>query len=206
MTLFGRILCAALLIGIASSAAAENFKCKLPDGTSTYQDRPCDKNVATQEVVNASNGAVLAMSMSEAAMVGLRLGAKKASASGRMSPVVANCLSGMSNERFYTTFQHLLADNIDPADLKAANTFYNSPTGRKYSRRNVIRVYALAGESAPEQPPIMTPKEENEVSEFTSTPAGQTLITRRFLENAEALPIIVSRIQEISKECGKQHW
>ena len=206
MTIIGRVSIAVLLISLSFSVAAENYMCKQPNGSTTYQDTPCTATGDTQQVVSAASGDVLGLTMSEAATVGLRIGAQKAADSGRMSKVVAACLGGMRKDRFYSTFQHLLAENLSAADLKAANAFFNSSTGRKYSKRNVLQVYSTMGVTPPEQAPLLTATEENEVSEFTSTSAGQTLITRRFLSSAESRPEVVARLQEIYKECGARRW
>ncbi|HSY28851.1 MAG TPA: DUF2059 domain-containing protein, partial [Burkholderiaceae bacterium] len=144
--------------------------------------------------------------VSESAMVGLRANARKAEASGRMSKIVAACFNELDNSRFYSTFQRLFAENMNAGDLKAANAFFNSPTGRKYARRLALNAYTLMGERPPEQAPVLKPAEENEVSEFVSTPVGQMLIKRKFIVSAGTFPAVVTRIQELYKECGAAHW
>lgn len=206
MAILGRIQCAILLASLSFAAFAENYKCKLPDGSTTYQDRPCSANGATQQVVAANTGAVLGSSMSEAAMVGLRVGARRAAASGAMSKMVAACIDGQDNMKFYSAFQHLLAENFSAGDLKIANAFFNGPTGRKFAKRNILKVYTSMGEVPPEPAPVLSVLEENEVAEFTATAAGQALITRKFLSTAESLPLIVERLQEIKNQCGARHW
>jgi len=48
--------------------------------------------------------------------------------------------------------------------------------------------------------------EENAVAEFTATPAGQKLITQKFLTSAESLPVVGARINELYMECGARRW
>jgi hypothetical protein len=206
VTTFFRIQCGLLLACLSLAANAENFKCKLPDGSTTYQDTPCTSSNATQEVVTAASGSVLISIVSELVMIGVRSGARKAEASGRMSKIVAACFNGLDNSRFYSTFQHLYSENMSAGDLKAANAFFNSPTGRKYARRLVLSGYASIGETPPEQAPVLKAAEENEVSEFVSTPVGQMLITRKFIVASGTFPAVVARIQELYKECGAKHW
>jgi hypothetical protein len=206
MAVFGRMQCGVLLLSLCVSAAAENYKCKLADGSTTYQDTPCTSNAATQQVVNTASGSVLGLTMSEAGMVSLRRIARKASERGGMSKTIAACFNGLGNDRLYSTFQHLLAENLSVGDLKAANAFFNSPTGQKLARRNVLRAYSLSGETPPEQEPVLSAIEENAVAEFTATPAGQKLITQKFLTSAESLPVVGARINELYMECGAQRW
>lgn len=206
MAISGRILGAGLLACVSFSAFADNYKCKLQDGSTTYQDQPCSMNGATQQVVAANTGAVLGSSMSEAAMVGLRFGARKAAESGRISKMAATCIDGQDNMKFYSAFQRLLAENFSAGDLKIANAFFNGPTGRKFAKRNVLKIYTSLGEVPPEPAPVLTALEENEVAEFTATPAGQALITRKFLSTAESLPLVVERLQEIRSQCGARRW
>lgn len=206
MTWLVRIPSALLLACLSFSVNAETFKCKLPDGSATYQDTPCTQSGSTQQSLSAMTGSVLGMSMSEAAMVGLRANAKRAGEMGTMSKIVSACLSGQDNGRFYSTFQRLLADNLPSEDLKAANAFFDSPAGRKYAKRNLAKIYASLGERPSDPTPILTAAEENQIAEFTATPAGQRLVTQRFLNTAESLPLVVGRIQELYKECGARRW
>ena len=206
MAVFGRMQCGVLLLSLCVSAAAENYKCKLADGSTTYQDTPCTVNGATQQVVNVATGSVLGLTMSEMGMIGLRSGVRKLSERGMMSKKVEACFNGLGNERLYSTFQHLLAENLSTADLKEANAFFNSATGQKFAKRNVLQAYSLQGETPPEQPPVLNPIEENAVAEFTATPAGQKLVKQRFLASAESLPVVVARIQELRNECGARSW
>jgi len=69
-----------------------------------------------------------------------------------------------------------------------------------------LNAYASMGETPHEQAPVLTAAEENEVSEFVSTPAGQMLITRKFIASTGTLPAVVARIQELYKECGAARW
>jgi hypothetical protein len=143
MAVFGRMQCGVLLLSLCVSAAAENYKCKLADGSTTYQDTPCTVNGATQQVVNVATGSVLGLTMSEMGMIGLRSGVRKLSERGMMSKKVEACFNGLGNERLYSTFQHLLAENLSTADLKEANAFFNSATGQKFAKRNVLQAYSL---------------------------------------------------------------
>jgi hypothetical protein len=205
MAVFGRIQCGVLLLSLCVSAAADTYKCKQADGSVAYQGLPCAANSVAQQVVNPATGSVLGLAMSEMGMVGLRMAMRKESDRGMISKPVAACFNAMGNERLYSTFQHLLADNMSAADLREANAFFNSETGQKLARRNVLRAYALTGATPPGPEPLLTAVEENAVSEFTATPAGQKLITKKFMTSSDSLPVVVLRVQELYNECRPQH-
>jgi len=73
-----RILGALLLVCLSLAAHAENYKCKLSDGSTTYQDTPCASLSGTQEVITNASGSVLISLVSEAAMVGWRASPRNA--------------------------------------------------------------------------------------------------------------------------------
>jgi hypothetical protein len=194
-----RISLAVLLICLSITSHAETFKCKLPDGTVTYQDRPCVQSGATQQQL-AVTGSVLALTLSEATMIGVRAGIRQHE--GTLSKLAFDCLMGQDNSRFYSTYQRILSENMNPADLKAANEFFDSPVGRKFAKRELSVAYKTVGQTAPEPLPIISAAEENQISEFKATSAGQMLITNKFMNKATLLPAVFERAKELRKECG----
>lgn len=203
MSLMWRLSLAILLACFSFSASAETFKCKLPDGSTTYQDTPCMQNGATQQQVVAS-GSVLALTLSEAGMLGLRSVVNQY-AVGR-SKFTVDCLMGQDNSRLYNVFQKILSENMNAADLKVANAFFDSPTGRKFAKRELANTYKSFGRVPSEPTPVLNAAEENQVAEFKATPAGQMLITNRFMDKATALPVVRERVLELMKECGARRY
>lgn len=203
MRLVWRMSLAALLTCLSLSAYAETFKCKLSDGTTTYQDTPCTQTGATQQQV-AVTGSVLALTLSEAGMVGLRAVVHKFE--GGMSKLTVSCLMGQDNSRLYNTFQKILSENMNVPDLKAANAFFDSPTGRKFAKRELVGTYKTFGQTPPDRTPFLNAAEENQVAEFKATPAGQMLITNKFMDKATTMPIVRERVSELMKECGAQRF
>jgi hypothetical protein len=203
MTSRWRLLLAALLACLSFSASAETFKCKLSDGTTTYQDTPCMQSGATQQQV-AVTGSVLALTLSEAGMVTLRGLVRQFQ--GGMSKYTVSCLTEMDNTRLYSLFQKILQENINADELKAANVFYDSPTGRKFAKRDLAVFYKSLGLTPSDPTPALNPAEVNQIAEFTATPAGQTLIKGRFIDKATAMPIVRDRINELMRECGSRRY
>jgi hypothetical protein len=203
MSTVWRILLATLLACLSFSVSAETFKCKLPDGTTTYQDTPCMQSGATQQQITAT-GSVLALTLSEAGMVTLRSLVHQFE--GGMSKYTVSCLMGQDNSRFYSTFQKILQENMNAADLKAANAFFDSTTGRKFAKRNLAVFYRSVGQTPSDPVAPLNAAEENQVAEFTATPAGQTLIQNKFIDKATSLPIVRDRINDLMRECGARRY
>jgi hypothetical protein len=198
-----RVLLAMLLACLSFSACADTFKCKLADGSTTYQDTPCMQSGATQQEITAA-GSVLALSMSEAVTVGMRAGISQNEAF--MSKFAVSCLKSQDNSRFYSTFQRILSENMTPADLKAANAFFDSPTGRKFAKRELATAYKSVGQVPSDPVPVINAAEENQIAEFKATPAGQMLITNKFMNKATLFPAVFERMTELKKECGARRY
>lgn len=161
------------------------------------------QNGATQQEMTAS-GSVLALSLSEGGMIGLH--AVVHQYESNMSKASVACLMGQDNARLYSIMQRILSENMSPADLKAANAFFDSPTGRKYAKRDLAEAYKVFGQPVPQPVPVLSAAELNQVAEFTATPAGQMLITNKFMNKATSLPVVRDRINELMKECGARHY
>jgi hypothetical protein len=184
------------------AAHATAYKCSMPGGQTTYQDTPCQSGVAQQSVSLTNSSSALVTLMADVAMVGLHTAARRQQRLGKIPDAVAGCLASLKGTQFDDAAQRALSSSMSVGDLQAANTFFSSPSGRKFGKLIISQVYVTLGEPSPDSAPAMTNREEVDIQRFISTGAGQLLVNQRFIANSELAPAINARIDELKKSCG----
>ncbi len=184
------------------AAHATAFKCSLPGGGTTYQDTPCQIGVAQQAVSLTNSSSALVTLMADVAMVGLHTLARRQQRLGKLPDGVAGCLASLKGTQFDDAAQRALTSSMSAGDLQAANTFFSSPSGRKFGKLIVSQVYIALGEPSPDSAPAMTYRDEVDIQRFINTGAGQLLVNQKFIANSELKPAINAREEELKKSCG----
>jgi len=184
------------------AAHATAYKCSLPGGGTTYQDTPCQSGVAQQAVNLTNSSSALVTLMADVAMVGLHTVARRQQRLGKLPDAVAGCLASLKGTQFDDAALHALSSSMSVGDLQAANTFFSSPSGRKFGKLIISQVYVALGEPSPDSAPAMNYRDEAEVQRFINTGAGQLLVNQKFIANSELAPAITARSEELKKSCG----
>lgn len=197
-----RIQLAIIVACFPVAAHATAYKCSLPGGGTTYQDTPCQTGVAQQAVSLTNSSSALVTLMADVAMVGLHTAARQQQRLGKIPDAVAGCLASLKGTQFDEAAQRALSSSMSAGDLQAANTFFSSPSGRKFGKFIISQVYIKLGEPSPDSAPAMTGRDTSDVQRFIGTGAGQFLVSQNFIANSELAPAIGARVEELKKSCG----
>ena len=192
------VVCACLPL----TAHATAYKCSLPGGGTAYQDSPCQNGAAQQSVELSIASSGLVTLVSDVAVLGLHVAARKQKQLGYMPDAVANCVMAVKGKDYDGAVQKALSTAMNTADLQTANSFFASPAGRKLGKMILAQSYQSLGEQAPEAAPALNDEEAYKLEVFVHTSAGQILVNQRFIANSDVTPIIRARGEELKKNCG----
>ena len=204
-TTWGRPLLAMVFACFSPAAHADAYKCSLPNGQTSYQDKPCQAGATEKSVELSDSSSALVTLMADAAMVGVHAWARKQKQIGHLAAPTADCLMNLKGKEFDAAAQKALSSSMNPSDLQFANSFFAGNTGRKVGKIVLSQVYQAFGETAPEPAPVLNGKEQMELQRFTTTSAGQLLIDRKFVVNSDVAPGIGQRAEALKNTCGAHH-
>ena len=106
----------------------------------------------------------------ESALLGLQLAAKQRAARGLLPPEQAACFQALQPSEYADTVEKIVSTALSPAELAAADQFFNSPPGRKYARHGLLGTYTAVGETPPEPLPEISADEGRAIEAFTVSP------------------------------------
>jgi hypothetical protein len=195
---------AVLVLACAPLAAnAEMYKCKQADGSSAYQDHPCEAG-ADEKIMKlqGQNPSVLVSMMADIFVVALRAAAKQKLSSGTISQPVANCLMHLESWKLNAALDASLHELMDPGEIRETNEFFLTPAGKKVARKVLVDVYASVGEPAPDAPPKLTYDEETEVGKFNRSSAGSKLLSKNGIAKFVMSPVVIRRIGRMAQSCA----
>jgi hypothetical protein len=137
----------------------------------------------------------------ESALLGLQLAAKQRAARGLLPPEQAACFQALQPSEYADTVEKIVSTALSPAELAAADQFFNSPPGRKYARHGLLGTYTAVGETPPEPLPEISADEGRAIEAFTASPVGRALLKRQVLQTLSAREALDRRGQELVARC-----
>jgi hypothetical protein len=179
------------------------YKCKQADNTVVFQDTPCSTPGSTQQVVKvAESKSVLITALTDSFVAGLRVAAHKEEQAGRATSGFTTCMASADTSSIFSTLERLLSEKMNPAEIQAANTFFNGSAGKKFNKRGLMQVYQDNGEKPPEVPPTLTESENKDLNNFSTTSAGQKLIGQSVLSSIIKDPAVTALAKKIIESCA----
>jgi len=133
-------------------------------------------------------------------LLGAKLGAKSGAEQGKTPQSVVNCLLALDASRLTDLVESLLAANLTPAELQAADVFFESSAGKKYAALGTLDLYLSAGEMPPQDAPNISPEENKEIEDFNGSTTSKKLWN--LLNGASARREFGTRLLALEKSCG----
>ena len=115
------------------------------------------------------------------ALLGLQLAARHSAARGKLAPAQLACFLALQPEAYFETSEQIVGAALSPADIAAADDFFNTPAGRKYARHGLLGLYTALGLKTPEPLPEFSAEDIRAIEAFQATPVGQALVQRQVL-------------------------
>lgn len=137
----------------------------------------------------------------ESALIGLQLAAKQRAAKGVLPAEQNACFQALQPSEYYDTAEKIVTAALSAADIAAADQFFGSIPGRKYTRHGLLGIYTALGEKPPEALPEFSTADGRAIEIFTASPAGQALLKRQVLQSLPASEALNSRGQELVARC-----
>lgn len=138
---------------------------------------------------------------SESALIGLQLAAKQRAAKGILPAEQNACFQALQPSEYFETAEKIVTTALSPADVAAADQFFNSIPGRKYARHGLLSIYTALGEKLPEPLPELSTADGKAIEFFMNTTAGQALLKRQVLQALPAREALDRRAQELVTRC-----
>jgi hypothetical protein len=155
------------------------------------------------EGARAQGGSQLSATLSEAALLGMRLSVERALQQGKLPARVAKCVAEQSATSLSPTYETLSGELLTKEEIAAASSFLSSPVGRKYAKYGQLQVYAAVGMRPPEPLPDFSDAEYRELESFSRTSAGNKLMVQKVMEGPAARQAVNRRVQEIIASCDR---
>ncbi|MBS0417118.1 MAG: DUF2059 domain-containing protein [Proteobacteria bacterium] len=133
-------------------------------------------------------------------LLGTQLGAKSGAEQGKTPPSVLECLLSLDAASLTDLVESVLVASLTPAELQAADAFFESSAGKKYAKLGTLDLYLSAGEVPPEDAPSISPEENKEIAQFNGTATNKKLWNA--LNGASARRVFGTRLLELEKACG----
>lgn len=140
--------------------------------------------------------------LAKPALLGMQLSVRRGQQLGKVPPQVAQCVQSLRESSFTIVLASLLVERLEPKEVQAADEFFGTAVGKKYARHTLLQVYDAVDEKAPEALPDFSAAEYKELETFSRTSAGDKLLVRRVMEDADARQAIGSQIQSLLGSCG----
>lgn len=188
------------------SNASTTYKCKAENGRFTFQDKPCEAGAQGQQVLNTSAGGanpVMTSMISEALLVGTRTGVHKAQKKGQATNKSVACVDALDATLFNSVVNAAFAEYYTPSELRTANAYFETPSGRKFARAFVTGAYKSTGQTPPEPTPEFTSAEEKAYEAFVRSSAGDKLVNKDFMGSPASRAKIIPRVQELVRNCSR---
>lgn len=151
----------------------------------------------------AEGGSQLSATLSEAALLGMRLSVERASQQGKVPTKAAKCVAEQPATAFSPTYETLSGELLTKGEVATANSFLSSPVGRKYVKHGQLQLYAAIGMRPPEPLPDFSDAEYRELESFSRTSAGNKLMVQKVMEGPAARQTVNRRVQEIIASCDR---
>ena len=149
----------------------------------------------------AQKPSAAAMAFSESSLSALQVEMRKALKEGKVSKDIVACVGQLPASSFADTFEGLLREILDPAELRVADAFWSGTAGKKLARHEQLRFYTYLGQSLPEAIPQFSEREISEIQKFGRTSAGEKLIFEKALETQLAVRTILARRMALLASC-----
>lgn len=133
-------------------------------------------------------------------LLGIKLGAKRGVAEGKVAPSVARCLSAVSASSLTDMVESVLVVNLTPTELTAADAFFATTAGIKYAKLSEVDVYTSAGEAPPEASPVISDAESKEIDNFNDSTVAHKL--SKVLNSESARGLYAPRLKALANSCG----
>lgn len=135
------------------------------------------------------------------ALLGLQLAARHSAARGKLAPAQLACFLALQPEAYFETSEQIVGAALSPADIAAADDFFNTPAGRKYARHGLLGLYTALGLKTPEPLPEFSAEDIRAIEAFQATPVGQALVQRQVLASPAARAALDGRAQALVSRC-----
>lgn len=142
-----------------------------------------------------------AMAFSESSLSALQVEMRKALKEGKVSKDIVTCVRQLPASSFADTFEGLLREILDPAELRVADAFWSGTAGKKLARHEQLRFYTYLGQSLPEAIPQFSEREISEIQKFGRTSAGEKLMFEKALETQLVVRTILARRVALLASC-----
>ncbi|RTL39100.1 MAG: hypothetical protein EKK53_17760 [Burkholderiales bacterium] len=144
---------------------------------------------------------VTAQITAESALVGLQVAARQRAAKGLLPAEQNACFQALKSSEYFETAEAIVNKALSPAELAAADAFFESLPGRKYARHGVLAIYPALGEPLPAPLPELSAADGQAIEAFSATPVGQALLKRQVLQTWPAREALDRRGQELVARC-----
>jgi len=138
------------------------------------------------------------------ALLGMQLSVRRGQQLGKVPPQVVQCVQSLRESSFNVVLASLLVERLSQKEVQAADEFFGTPVGKKFGRHILLQVFEAAGEQLPEALPDFSEAEYKELEDFSRTSAGDKLLVRKVLEDADARQAMSSQIQSLLGSCGEK--
>lgn len=137
----------------------------------------------------------------ESALIGLQLAAKQRADKGMLPAEQNACFQALTPSEYFETAEQIVTTALKPAEVAAADQFFNSIPGRKYARHGLMAIYTSLGEKPPEAMPEISAADGKAIEAFAASPVGEALLKRQVLQTLPAREALNSRGQVLVSRC-----
>ncbi|QLG86878.1 hypothetical protein HQ393_00720 [Chitinibacter bivalviorum] len=154
-------------------------------------------------IANESTVTISIQTFSQTALLGMQLATQDRAKDGKISNAVANCVSALKPDSFYSVFEQVLTSEFSTSERNAIDMFLSSVVGEKCAKHGLLQIYTSTGHQLPEPLPKFSSDEMNELVNFGKTTAGQKLLVNKVLQSSSAAGLFNTRINALLVACNE---